>query len=140
MKYENESDIAAMVAEFESGTIADSEWRHEEHLVTACFYLSQCDFATALAKMRAGILNLLTVFGADPSKYHETLTVAWMRIVNETRMANSGMDIADLCEKICVTLDSDVPFRYYSRDLLLSDRARREFVEPDLAPFSGVQG
>lgn len=137
MKYENESDIAAMVEKFERGTISDSEWRHEEHLIAACFYLANNDFETAVSKMRGGIRNLLDSFGADQSKYHETLTVAWMRIVADSIKANNGRDIADLCEYLCVTLDRDVPFRYYSRDLLLSDRARREYVDPDLAPFSG---
>lgn len=135
MRYENEHEIALMVGKFEDGSIAESEWRHAEHLVTACFYLSKHDFQTALDKMRSGILNLLKAFGADSSKYHETLTVAWMRIVDESRKSNNAQDIAKICDEICDALDRDEPLKYYSREKLYSDAARREFVGPDLAPL-----
>lgn len=137
MIYETEDQIHTMLGKFENATIADSEWRHEEHLVAACVYLSRHDFETALGKMRGGIKNLLRAFGADPAKYHETLTVAWMRIVESEVRKNDGSDIVRICASLCTTLDRDVPFRHYSRDLLLSDRARQRFVEPDIAPFSG---
>mgnify|MGYP006994860582 CR=1 FL=1 len=42
------ADIAAFVAEFESGNLPKSRWTHEAHLLVALWYLAQHDEAAAL--------------------------------------------------------------------------------------------
>lgn len=86
MRYKNESEIAAVVESFERGTISRENWRHAEHLTVALHYLSHHDDETALTKILGGIFNLLKAFEIDLSKempYHETLTVFWMRTVDD---------------------------------------------------------
>lgn len=134
-KYFSENEITKLVYAFESGTIAEADWRHAEHLTVALFYLSNHDFETAYSKMRAGIFNLLKSFGVDLTKempYHETLTVFWMRTVDEFRKAKSGCPIIEVYNELTTKFDKNYPLRFYSRELLFSEKARAGFVEADL--------
>jgi hypothetical protein len=133
--YKNEKEITELVESFENGTISEKDWRHAEHLVTALYYLSNDDFDTALAKMRGGIFNLLKSFGVDLTKempYHETLTVFWMRTVDDFRKSKPEASMPEICNELSNNFDKDYPLRFYSRALLFSEKARAEFVEADL--------
>lgn len=134
--YENENEIKSLVESFENGTIAEADWRHAEHLTVALYYLSNHDFETALAKMRGGIFNLLRAFQVDLTKempYYETLTVFWMRAVDDFRKSKAGSPPVEICRELLLNFDKDYPLRFYSRELLFSETARASFVEPDLS-------
>ena len=136
MVYKSEDELLNIIRVFESGTIARADWRHNEHLTVAFYYAFHHDFETALAKMRGGIFNLLGAFGVDLSKempYHETLTVFWMRTVFdflESQKEKSFVETANKVLEACS--DKDLPLKYYSRDFLFSDEARKNFVKGDL--------
>ena len=133
--YRHENEIKSLVETFEAGTISETDWRHAEHLTVALYYLSNHDFESALAKMRAGIFNLLRVFKVDLTKempYHETLTVFWMRAVKDFRQANADRSMVEICNRLTGEFDKHYPLRFYSRELLFSDRARAAFIAPDL--------
>jgi len=133
--YTNENEIKTLVEAFETGTISESDWRHAEHLAVALFYLANHDFETALTKMRGGIFNLLRAFKVDLTKempYHETLTVFWMRAVDDFRRSKQDAPLPEICRELTAAFDKDYPLKFYSRELLFSERARREFVEADL--------
>ncbi len=137
MKYEKEDEILALISDFESRKVERGAWGHPEHLILAYHYALNYDFETALTKMREGIFRLLESFEIDLSKempYHETLTVFWMRTVRDfakTKNDHSVEIISEMIEKF----DKHYPASFYSHDLLFSDRARAEFVEPDLKSF-----
>jgi hypothetical protein len=134
--YNNENEITSLVESFENGTISENDWRHAEHLTVALFYLSNHDFETALTRMRDGIFNLLKSFGVDLSKempYHETLTVFWMRTVDDFRKSKSGVSNLEIHNELVENFDKNYPFEFYSRALLFSDEARANFVAADLA-------
>jgi hypothetical protein len=133
--YKNENEIESLVRAFENGTISEKDWRHAEHLTVALFYLSNDDFETALSKMRGGIFNLLKSFGVDLTKempYHETLTVFWMRTVDDFRKSKNDRPLTEICNELSAGFDKDFPLRFYSRELLFSEKARGQFVEADL--------
>ncbi len=136
MVYKSEDEILSIIRVFESGTIARSDWRHNEHLTVAFYYAFHHDFETALAKMRGGIFNLLDAFGVDLSKempYHETLTVFWMRTIFDFLESQRDKSFVETANKILeVCGDKDLPLKYYTRDFLFSDEARKNFVEGDL--------
>jgi hypothetical protein len=140
MKYKTEKEINDLVSRFENGTIRREEWKHAEHLVVALYYICNSPgLSDAYLKMRNNLMNHLKTIGIDFSKempYHETITLFWMRMVLKFRESKNGCSIAEmtdeLLEKFC---DKDLPLKYYSRELLFSDRARAEFVEPDLREF-----
>lgn len=133
--YKTENDIRDLVARFESGAIARADWRHAEHLIVALYYLERDDFDAAAKKMRAGIFNLLRAFGVDlrvEMPYHETLTIFWMRTIDDFNRSRGGFSLVEKTIQMIAAFDKDHPLRFYSRELLFSDRARREFVDADL--------
>ena len=136
MRYFNsENEILSVVESFESGTISRDDWRHAEHLTVALVYLSNAEFDAAYGKMRSGIFNLLESFGVDLTKempYHETMTIFWMKAVEDYKKSNENGSMLEICNELIEKLDKDYPLRFYSRELLFSDEARAKFVEADL--------
>jgi hypothetical protein len=136
MIYQTEDEILRIVRAFETGTISRSEWRHAEHLTVAFYYAFHHDFETAHVKMRGGIFNLLNAFGVDLSKempYHETLSVFWMRTIFDFLESQKEKSLVETANKVLeVCGDKDLPLKYYSRDFLFSDEARKNFVEGNL--------
>ncbi len=135
-KYKSESEIHDLVRSFEEATVSRDAWRHAEHLVVALHYLTRHDLETATEKMRDGIFNLLKAFAVDLTKempYHETLTVFWMRTIAEFNASKNGASLLDKANEVAAKFDKDYPLRFYSREVLFSDLARRGFVEADLS-------
>ena len=138
-KYKNEGEISELLRLFETGTIARDDWKHAEHLVVALCYLRVDSLEAATAKMRAGIFNLLAAFGVDLEKempYHETITVFWMRTAYAYMLMNEDRSFVEKANGLCELYDKDHPLKFYSRELLFSDRARAEYVEPDIRAFN----
>ena len=136
-KYKTESEVLALVRSFEDATIVRDDWKHAEHLVVALYYVTQNDLEAAYTKMRDGILNLLVkAFHVDLKKempYHETITLFWMRRVAEYNESTNGASLLEKANEVAYKWDKDYPLKFYSRELLFSDKARDSFVEPDLA-------
>lgn len=138
MRYKTESEIAEVVRTFEDATISRDAWKHAEHLTVALQYLTLHDFEAATAKMRSGIFNLLRAFEVDLTKempYHETMTTFWMRAVAGYNASRNGASLLDKANEMVGLFDKDYPLRFYSRELLFSDKARAEFVEVDITPL-----
>lgn len=138
MRYETESEIAEVVRTFEDATISRDAWKHAEHLTVALHYLTLYDFEAATAKMRSGIFNLLRAFEVDLTQempYHETMTIFWMRAVARYNASKNGATLLEKANEMIELLDKEYPLRFYSRELLFSDRARACFVEADIKPF-----
>jgi hypothetical protein len=141
MKYKNENEILDVVRSFENGTISRDEWKHDEHLIVAFYYIKNSPtLSAATDKMRVGIFSLLKSFGVDLEKempYHETMTRFWMKSVYDLAKTQNGYSVVEMTNSILENLDDkDLPLRFYSRELLFSDAARSKFVEPDIKEFS----
>lgn len=70
--------------------------------------------------------------------YHETVTVAFTRLVADRRRAGEAW--SGFASRIDDFLDrkSPVLLRYYSGNRLFSDEARARFIVPDLAELPAV--
>jgi hypothetical protein len=96
---------------------------------------------TALERLRVGIRRLnerIGVVNSETSGYHETITVAYVRFIAQF-LASCPREMA-FDRRVDELLRSTVAQRdfllcYYSREVLMSPRARAEWVEPDLAPL-----
>lgn len=136
MTYQTEDEILKIVRAFEDGTISREDWKHAEHLTVAFYYASHHDFELALVKMRDGIFNLLKAFKVDLSKempYHETLTVFWMRTIFDLMNNRENSSFVETANRVLEAgADKDLPLRFYSRERLFSDEARKRFVAGDL--------
>jgi hypothetical protein len=120
------------VEAFESGEIDPEPFDHEAHVYLAWRYLERFPLPAALEKFDAALRRLTTELGV-PGKHHATITWFFLLLIAERRSEDPGADWcrfrqqnADLIE------DEGILQRYYSRQVLASDRARQSFVLPDL--------
>ncbi len=118
--------------DFEAARISPADFDHQAHVRLAYVVLAEHDDATAIALLRSALLAFLDHHAVPASKYHETLTTAWMLAVRHFMQATESATSADdFIAQNPRLLDSSIMLGHYSRDLLFSDRARAAFAEPD---------
>src|SRR5436190_4665817 len=135
----NSSPDEAFLRAFEDCTLPFAEWRHRAHLKVAYLYLRELPFGEALTKVRKNIQRYNAATNTPEALergYHETITVSWMRLVHFAlgeRGPAAGAD--EFVEREAQFLPKDGLLKFYSREHLISWRAKSEFVEPDIALF-----
>jgi hypothetical protein len=135
--YRSGDDIEAIVEAFEACVLPKSQWTHRAHLTVAAWYLTHYSGQEASMRIRKGIKRYNASNGVVPSPtggYHETMTLFWTCIVSKyLLLAERDRRFVDLVnELIDKHSDKNLPFEYYSRELLFSRQARFSWVEPDL--------
>lgn len=133
--YKDTSEIEEVVRGFESCTTPKDDFSHLSHLTVAAFYLHALGEFEATERMREGLLRFLNHHGVGPAKFHETLTVFWIKIVAEflRRMEEPDASLLEITNRVVARLgNSRFVFDYYNEELLRSDEARNRWIEPDL--------
>ena len=120
---------------FEARTVAPSQFNHEAHVRLAYVYLAEYDVNSAVQKMRDALLAFLEHNSIPRSKFHETLTRAWVLAVRHFINTSTSTSAADFIAKNPELLDSKIMLTHYSASVLFSADARASFVEPDLDPI-----
>jgi hypothetical protein len=122
---------------FEAAEIALTDWRHREHIKVAYLYLCRYPRAKALDRLRHHIQALNSALGVPESPgrgYHETITQAWLRLVEATLREDGPAENAQRFYEMHPELSQPRVLRlFYSRTRLMSAEAKSQFVEPDLA-------
>ncbi len=135
---------AVFLKAFEDCTLPSEQWKHRAHLKVAYLYLRASTFDEALAKARRNIqrYNAATNTPENLERgYHETMTVAWLRLVHDALCESEPASSADeFLEREIQLLNSKALHLFYSREQLISWQAKAEFVEPDLAPLPRSAG
>lgn len=126
----------AFAKDFEGGVIPPADFDHTAHLRLAYVFLATHGPDKAPPVFREALLAYLKHHGIDPSKFHETLTQAWLQAVwlFMQRAGETAGSEAFLARSETLH-DSAVMLTHYSRELLFSDQARQAFVPPDLDPI-----
>ena len=135
--YRTDEEVEEVVRRFESCELPTADFNHREHLLVALCYLLRMGDADALSRIRARIGRYAAAHGVSPSLYHETITVFWLKCVRAyLERADAGPGLAEMTNALAAECGSSrLIFDYYSRELIDSERARREWVEPDLRPL-----
>jgi hypothetical protein len=135
--YRTDVEVEEVVKRFESGALSRAEFKHRPHLTVALWYQLRLPYAEALAHMRRSILIFVEHHGIDRGVYHETLTAFWMRRVRAfLDAAGAARTLTELANELLRECgDSRLVFRYFSKELIDSEEARRAWVEPDLRPL-----
>lgn len=113
----------------ETGALDPKVFPHPEHVRLGYEMLGRYPFGEAVTRFSRG-LKLLAAKAGRPEVYHETITVAFLALINERR-AREGQQTwrefkannADLFDKRCLE-------KWYSPKQLASDLARRTFCLP----------
>jgi hypothetical protein len=120
---------------FESLTIPNEMFHHREHIRLAWIYSRHSPQEQALARMVQGIQAFAKHHDAS-SKYHHTITVAWMRLVRHAaRLAPSAPDFNTFASAHPRLFNPRLLDYYYSKARLQSEAARYDWLDPDLRPL-----
>ena len=125
-------DEDTLLRSFEAGEAPDGGFHHAQHVRVAWYYLKRHTFPEALARFSAGLRHFAERQN-KPDLYHETITVAYVLLINE-RIAEDPevewLEFARLNPDLFSWRPS-VLDRYYRPETLASPRAKRTFVMPD---------
>ncbi len=134
--YKTESEIETVVRGFESCSTGKSEFTHISHLAVTVWYLKGMNLEQATEKMRASLFRFIDHYGIE-GKYHETLTVFWMKVVRrQLDELDPALSLMETTNAVVEAFgDARLVFEYYREDLLWSAEARAKWVQPDLKPL-----
>ena len=122
------------VAAFESCELPNEQFHHRDHLRLALIYLRRYGYAGARVRIPEAIRAYAAHHGA-PGKYHATITIAWLRLVE---LAAKGCGAQDIFVAFPILLQKDALEKCYSLEVLWSEAARVVFIEPDLMPLGSL--
>lgn len=118
---------------FEAFEVAPDKFDHGAHVRLAYIYLCEESVDGAVERMKTSLLAFLAHLGVDRSKYHETITRAWIMAVHHfMTKTDTCASSAEFIERNPVLLDSKIMLTHYSAEVLFSPQARQSFVEPDV--------
>lgn len=118
-----------LVERFENLTL--EAFPHRDHVRLAWCYLREDELIDALQRFASGLKRFAAHHGAT-GKYHETITWGYLLLIHD-RMRD-GETFEEFAARNADLLDWERPIllRYYTPELLWSDRARHTFVWPDI--------
>lgn len=129
-------DDQRFIAALEAGHLTPAQFDHRAHVRAAYVYLIDRGVEAAAERMRQTLLAFLELNGAPASKYHATITRAWILAVRHFMERSASCASADeFMEANPVLLDSRIMLTHYSAELLFSADARADFIEPDHSPI-----
>ena len=118
---------------FENGSLDPAQFSHRMHLSLAWGYLQRDGFPDGALQFRRHLQNYVAKVGAQ-SKYHETLTWAYLALLNEELCLRSpvGESFEAMIQRRPDLLDhrNGAISRHYSQAQLDSPEARRVFLLP----------
>ena len=131
---ETEPDDQEFLRRFEALSLAS--FSHEDHLRVAFVMLDHWTMNATIGLLRRELAAILNVVPGAP-EYHETRTIAWIRLVAQARAGFNGpfSDFLRLYPRLRRTNLLD---QYYSAAVLGGAEARHRFVEPDLMALRPV--
>ena len=115
---------------FQAGEVLPSDFNHRAHLRLAYIHLATHGPIRAVDSFRDALTGLLQRNGIDATKFHETLTQAWLLAVwHFMERVGDTTSSAELLQRSSVLQDPKV--------MLFGPEARMRFVAPDLDPILG---
>ncbi|MCX6592374.1 MAG: hypothetical protein NTZ56_12705 [Acidobacteria bacterium] len=135
---ENEAAVEAFIGDWRSGQLPKAAWTHAAHVAACAYFALGQDVEGTFAVMKRGILDFNTAVGTANTRssgYHETLTRLWASVIVEhVANAQCGTRFAAACSAVArFGEDRTLHLRYYSFDVAKDERARAEWVAPDVA-------
>jgi hypothetical protein len=134
--FTSDTEVAALVAAFEDGSIPAPEFTHTAHIAVALSYLKEMPPEQALSRMREKVRAFAAHHGVG-NLYHETLTVFWMKLLDHVA-SHQNVDLAlfQRINSIVARWGTRAPVdAHYSREVILSNAAREKWVPPDRLPL-----
>ena len=125
--------MSDLLDRFLDTSLAADRFHHAEHVEVAWQFVCRHGMPAALAEFTAAIKRFAAAKGAH-GLYHETITWAFLLLIAERQARNpveNWQSFAAANPDLLVWKPSILE-RYYSKELLASELARRTFLMPDL--------
>lgn len=121
-----------LMTAFEAGQPPPGGFHHREHVRVAWNYLRAGSLTDALTRFCGGLRRFAAAQGAA-GLYHETISVAYLLLINERLAAARELDwdAFAAAHPELLSWKPSLLDRFYRRETLESDRARQVFVMPD---------
>jgi hypothetical protein len=113
----------------EAGALDPARFPHPEHVRLGYEMLGRHSFGEAVTRFSTGLKRLATKAGR-PEVYHETITVAFLALINERRAQSVEQDWPGFKETNADLFDKRCLIKWYGAEQLASDLARRTFCLP----------
>ena len=126
------------IDKFESAVLSEEQFHHEDHVKLAWLYLQLYPVCEVLERFSNGIKHLAKAFN-NPELYHETITWAYVFIINDRMNKMSQPDVwwrfKEANEDIFKWGHNSLIRKYYRKETLQSEAARKWFHLPDNYEF-----
>ncbi|KAI9028224.1 flavin reductase like domain-containing protein [Phycomyces nitens] len=118
---------------FEDSTLDTSQWTHRAHVRMAWNHLRELGLRDGAPVIKHTI-RVHSEKNADKLKYHDTISSFYIHLVNLAIQQDDSDndDFFGFIERYPALVDRTIIQQYYSSSLLASDKARQQFVPPDL--------
>jgi len=124
-----------LIADFESCRLDPGGFHHADHIQLGWAYVREHGPEEAERRLCEG-LRRLTAYVGVPGKYHETITLAWTRLVAwAVAVSPECATFEDFSLQHGWLLEKEALLRFYSRERLMSAEARGRWLEPDVLPL-----
>ena len=114
------------LAAFHACSLPPACFHHADHLRLAWLHIHQCPLEIAIDKVCCGIRRYATHLG-KPELYHETLTVAWVRLI----ASHDELTFDEFLRQNEHRLNGELLHLFWSPERLQSETARKEWLPPD---------
>ncbi|MHB8572579.1 MAG: hypothetical protein ACYDAY_06435 [Candidatus Dormibacteria bacterium] len=119
---------------FEGATLANSDFRHPDHIRMTFLYLQRHGLEAGTARVVEGIKRFADAKGAT-GLYHDTLTRFWTALIDHVAKATGAADAEEAVRLWPALLERKLAERHWSPELLYGPGARSGWVDPDLRPI-----
>jgi hypothetical protein len=121
------------IAQLEACTLPEDRFHHADHLHAAWLYLTRFPVTEAIARFSEILRSYATSLG-KADRYHETITWAYLLLLNERIHCSKPMATWEEFAAAHADLfdwKNSILLHYYQKETLQSELARRIFVMPD---------
>jgi hypothetical protein len=127
-----EEQDAELLARFVDTTLPADQFHHRQHVRVAWLFVRRHGMPAALAEFSAAIRRFADAKGAT-GLYHETITWAFLLLIAERQARTPAQTWPqfEAANPDLLVWKPSILERYYSKELLSSELARRTFVMPD---------
>jgi hypothetical protein len=108
---------------------------HREHLRLAWLALGVADTVEAAERDVCASIRAIAAKHGAPQKYNQTVTAAWVRIIDHVRHAYVESTFDEVLDLLPWLFEKRLLLRHYRSQTLASDAARSSYVPPDLRPI-----
>ncbi len=125
--------MSELFEKFVDTSLSADQFHHYQHMQVAWLFVQKYGMPMALTEFTSAIKRFADAKGAT-GLYHETITWAFLLLIADRQARRPGTTWQEFeaANTDLLSWKPSILNRYYSKELLASDLAKRTFLMPDL--------